>query len=174
MIQLVFARMGFDFGGPDGMPWPHIKKDFENFRARTMNTSMIMGAKTFESLPCLLPGRKHIVVCDMNRVGPMAKDGSRAHQYISKEQFVQLLAQTKINQDRNLSIIGGVDLLETAIDYADQIIETQVKIHPLEQKKTTVFLSREFLDKVDKIKVLEAHFYQVDPTTSITENIRVK
>lgn len=175
MIQLVFAHMGYDFGSHDGMPWPHISKDFENFKERTMNSSMIMGAKTFASLPGILPGRKHIVVCDTERPLPTAKNGALSHQYINKDQLKKLLMQTKVNGGRNLSIIGGVDLLELGIDYADKIIETKIKIHPLDQKETTAWLSRDFLDKVDSFGVCkESHFYQIDQTTSIIECVLLK
>jgi dihydrofolate reductase len=48
--------------GRDGkLPW-HIPADLKRFKALTMGTPMIMGRKTFESLPGLLPGRRHIVL----------------------------------------------------------------------------------------------------------------
>lgn len=43
------------------MPW-HIKEDLAYFKKMTMNKSIIMGRKTFESLPFMLPGREHIVL----------------------------------------------------------------------------------------------------------------
>jgi len=43
------------------VPWK-ITEDLRRFKAHTMGKPMIMGRKTFESLPGLLPGRPHIVL----------------------------------------------------------------------------------------------------------------
>lgn len=43
------------------VPWK-IREDLKRFKAHTMGMPMVMGRKTFESLPGLLPGRRHIVV----------------------------------------------------------------------------------------------------------------
>jgi len=43
------------------LPW-HIPADLKRFKALTIGKPMIMGRKTFESLPGLLPGRRHIVL----------------------------------------------------------------------------------------------------------------
>ena len=61
-IVLVVARAANGVIGRDGkLPW-HLPADLKHFKAVTMGTPMIMGRKTFESLPRLLPGRRHIVV----------------------------------------------------------------------------------------------------------------
>lgn len=40
----------------------HLKEDMKFFRETTANKTIIMGRKTFESLPGLLKGRKHIIL----------------------------------------------------------------------------------------------------------------
>ncbi|NBC36932.1 dihydrofolate reductase [Novosphingobium sp. FSY-8] len=61
-IVLVVARAANGVIGADGtMPW-HLPADLKHFKAVTMGHPMIMGRKTFESLPGLLPGRRHIVL----------------------------------------------------------------------------------------------------------------
>ncbi|WP_420384540.1 dihydrofolate reductase [Novosphingobium sp.] len=48
--------------GNDGdLPW-HLPADLKRVKALTMGKPLIMGRKTFESLPKLLPGRRHIVL----------------------------------------------------------------------------------------------------------------
>ena len=48
--------------GKDGkIPW-HIKEDLQYFKKNTLNTSMIMGRSTFESIGKPLPDRKNIVM----------------------------------------------------------------------------------------------------------------
>lgn len=66
-ITLIYARAKNGTIGKDGaLPW-YIPNDLKHFKALTMGADgkgrpMIMGRKTFESLPGLLPGRPHIVL----------------------------------------------------------------------------------------------------------------
>ena len=48
-------------GRENTLPW-RLPADLKRFKALTMGKPMIMGRKTFESLPGLLPGRRHIVL----------------------------------------------------------------------------------------------------------------
>ena len=59
---LIYARADNGvIGRGNGLPW-HLPADLRRFKALTMGKPMIMGRKTFESLPGLLPGRRHIVM----------------------------------------------------------------------------------------------------------------
>ena len=61
-ITLVVARAQNGVIGRDGkLPW-HLPADLKRFKALTMGSAMVMGRKTFDSLPGLLPGRRHIVL----------------------------------------------------------------------------------------------------------------
>jgi dihydrofolate reductase len=61
-ITLVVARADNGVIGRGGrLPW-HLPEDLRHFKEVTLGTPMIMGRKTFESLPGLLPGRRHIVL----------------------------------------------------------------------------------------------------------------
>jgi dihydrofolate reductase len=61
-IVLLIARADNGVIGADGdIPWK-IPGEQARFKSLTMGTPMIMGRKTFDSLPGLLPGRRHIVM----------------------------------------------------------------------------------------------------------------
>ena len=61
-VVLVVARAANGVIGKEGrLPW-HLPADLRHFKRVTMGTPMIMGRRTFESLPALLPGRRHIVL----------------------------------------------------------------------------------------------------------------
>ena len=61
-ITIVLARAINGVIGKDGkLPW-HIPGDLRRFKQLTMGSAMIMGRKTFDSLPGILPGRQHIVM----------------------------------------------------------------------------------------------------------------
>ena len=61
-ITIVLARAINGVIGKEGkLPW-HIPGDLRRFKQLTMGSAMIMGRKTFDSLPGILPGRQHIVM----------------------------------------------------------------------------------------------------------------
>ncbi|PBN43694.1 dihydrofolate reductase [Sphingobium sp. D43FB] len=61
-IILILARADNGVIGRDGdLPW-RLPADLKRFKALTLGHPMIMGRKTFDSLPGLLPGRRHIVL----------------------------------------------------------------------------------------------------------------
>ena len=69
-ITIVVARALNGTIGRDGtLPW-HLPGDLKHFKAVTMGSAMIMGRKTFDSLPGLLPGRRHIVLTRDTGWGP--------------------------------------------------------------------------------------------------------
>lgn len=45
----------------NGLPWT-IKEDLAHFKRITQSRTMVMGRKTFQALPGILPGRDHVVV----------------------------------------------------------------------------------------------------------------
>lgn len=61
-LSIVVARARNGAIGKDGgLPW-HLPADLRHFKAATLGAPMIMGRRTFESLPGLLPGRRHVVL----------------------------------------------------------------------------------------------------------------
>src|SRR3954469_4842634 len=61
-VTLVVARAANGAIGKDGkLPW-RLPADLRHFKAVTMGSAMVMGRRTFDSLPRLLPGRRHIVL----------------------------------------------------------------------------------------------------------------
>jgi dihydrofolate reductase len=62
MIELI-AAVGNNrvLGKENKLPW-HLPNDLKRFKALTVGKAMIMGRKTFDSLPGILPKRPHIVI----------------------------------------------------------------------------------------------------------------
>jgi dihydrofolate reductase len=64
MLSFVVAMSeNYVIGKAGSLPW-HLPEDLRKFKEITSSGSktMIMGRKTFESLPKVLPGRKHIIL----------------------------------------------------------------------------------------------------------------
>jgi dihydrofolate reductase len=114
-ITLVVARARNGVIGRDGkLPW-HIPADLKRFKALTMGSVMLMGRKTFDSLPGLLPGRRHIVLTrDPDWSAPGAEV---AH---SVEEALELAGAEPI------SVIGGADIFRLLMPMADRIELTEV------------------------------------------------
>ena len=114
-ITIVVARAINGTIGKDGkLPW-HLPGDLRHFKQVTMGTAMIMGRKTFDSLPGVLPGRRHIV---LTRDKDWRQDGVEvAH---SKEQALAAAGADAV------TIIGGSDIFAMFHDDADSIELTEV------------------------------------------------
>ena len=114
-ITIVVARAQNGVIGRDGkLPW-HISADLKRFKALTMGSVMVMGRKTFQSLPGLLPGRRHIV---LTRDPHWAAKGAEVSH--SAEQALELADRERI------SVIGGADLFRLFMPLADRIELTEV------------------------------------------------
>ena len=114
-ITLVVARAQNGVIGRDGkLPW-HIPADLKRFKALTMGSAMVMGRKTFESLPGLLPGRRHIVLTRDR--GWRAEGAEVAHDV---EEALRLAG------GEPLSVIGGAEIFALFLPLADRIELTEV------------------------------------------------
>src|SRR5881392_1026256 len=114
-ITLVVARAQNGVIGRAGkLPW-HIPADLKRFKALTMGSAMVMGRKTFESLPGLLPGRRHIVLTT-DRAW-RAEGAETAHEL---EQALRLAAEEPV------SVIGGAEIFALFLPMADRIELTEV------------------------------------------------
>lgn len=114
-ISLIVARSVNGVIGREGrLPW-HIPADLKRFKALTMGTAMLMGRKTFDSLPGVLPGRRHIV---LTRDRSWSADGAEvAH---SVDEALALAGPGPI------SVIGGAEVFALFLPLADRIDLTEV------------------------------------------------
>lgn len=59
---IVAHGLNYIIGQDGSMPWPRLKKDMRFFREKTKGHAVIMGRKTFESLPSPLKKRHNLVI----------------------------------------------------------------------------------------------------------------
>jgi dihydrofolate reductase len=114
-ITLVVARASNGVIGKDGgLPW-HISADLKRFKALTMGSVLVMGRKTFDSLPKLLPGRRHIV---LTRDRDWQAEGVEiAH---DARQAIALAGGEPV------SVIGGSNIFRLFLPLADRVELTDV------------------------------------------------
>lgn len=114
-ITLVVARAQNGVIGRDGrLPW-HLPADLKRFKALTISSVMVMGRKTFESLPGLLPGRRHVVLT--RDPGWSAPGAEVAH---GVEQALELAGNEPV------SVIGGAHVFALFLPLANRIELTEV------------------------------------------------
>lgn len=119
-IQLIFARAANGVIGRDNaLPW-HLPEDMAHFRALTQGCPVIMGRKTWDSLPARfrpLPGRRNIVV---TRQGDWTATGAQTAGGIAQ-------ALALCGDAAEVWVIGGAQVYAAALPLA-QIAEV-TEIH---------------------------------------------
>ena len=100
-------------GDGAGMPW-HLPEDLKHFKETTLGSPVVMGRRTWESLPFTpLPGRANIIIS--SREAGSWSDG--AHVYRDLPDF-----------DIDAWIIGGAQLYEATLDEVDVIERTLIDV----------------------------------------------
>ncbi len=108
-------------GIENGLPW-RLSNDMKWFRQTTMGKPIIMGRKTFESLPRILPGRANIII---TRDPAYQVDGA----------FVTHSLEAAIESARNLEtenrsdevvIIGGAEIYRQSLPFLNRIYLTRI------------------------------------------------
>ncbi|WP_370190418.1 dihydrofolate reductase [Qipengyuania sp.] len=123
-LFLIYARAANGCIGKDGaLPW-HLPADLKRFKALTMGQEnqglpMIMGRKTFESLPGLLPGRRHIVLTRKERWDSTGAEVARSVE--------EALALAGAGDDGGeIAVIGGAAIYDVFMEHADRIELTEI------------------------------------------------
>ena len=101
------------------MPW-HLPEDLARFQTLTRGHVVIMGRRTWESLPDRfrpLPGRVNIVVTSLPSL-----DGATVVRSLTDA----LAAATEIAPDATAWVIGGARLFESAATVADSLEITEI------------------------------------------------
>ena len=107
-------------GKQGGIPWK-IKEDLSFFKEKTLNSPIIMGRATYNSIGRPLPNRLNIV---MTR---SAKNTEGVTEVTSVEKAIEAAS---INRDSSrVYIIGGENIYKEFIPIAHKMIITEVNLH---------------------------------------------
>lgn len=122
MISIIVA-VSEDWGiGKDNELLWHLPEDLKRFKKLTLGNTVIMGKRTWESLPKRpLPGRKNIILTDMK--GEVFDSSATAYSIDD--------ALAKCEPDDDVFIIGGGSIYRQFMPVADRLYITHVhKITP--------------------------------------------
>lgn len=106
--------------GVDGdLPWDY-EADLQHFKQKTMGHPLIMGRRTFESLPSPLPGRPHIVLSNQ-------EEWTHPRGDIYHAQSIEESLETAANLDEEVAYVaGGGVVYEKLLSYAEELILTEI------------------------------------------------
>lgn len=116
LIEIAAIGKNHELGKNNDMIW-HMPKDLKFFKTQTKGHSMVMGRKTFESLPGMLPGRHHIVISRSKIDFP---EGVEV--FASIDDFMKVYQ----NKDETVFVIGGGQIYQQMLDLSDELILTHV------------------------------------------------
>ena len=116
MIKLIAAVSSNNIIGVNGeLPWL-IPADLQNFKEKTLNQTIVMGWKTWESLGSKpLPNRVNVIL-------------SRTKKPIPRSKVVRLYSSVGevIKKHKNFWVIGGESVYGYFIPYTDEMYITRV------------------------------------------------
>ena len=93
------------------LPWRQ-STDLKFFKKTTLGTTVVMGRKTWDSLPFPLPGRRNIVISRSQR----------------EDVEVMSIEEVKLlSKEENLFIIGGGEIYSAFMPFCDTIYRTIIK-----------------------------------------------
>ncbi|TRO64136.1 dihydrofolate reductase [Christiangramia sabulilitoris] len=116
MITIIAAAAENNaLGKENGLVW-HLPDDFKRFKRLTSGHHIIMGRKTFESFPKLLPDRTHVIITRKEDYHP---EGT-----IVVHSLEEALRVSKL--DEQPFIIGGGEIYKMGMDKADRLELTRV------------------------------------------------
>lgn len=120
-IHLIFARAANGvIGANNTIPW-HLPEDMAHFKQQTLGAPVIMGRKTWDSLPPRfrpLPGRQNIVI---TRQADWAADG--AQRVGSVQEAIALCKALKLP---DAWVIGGAQIYAEAEPLAQRAVVTEI------------------------------------------------
>ena len=120
LLHLIFARAANGVIGKDNqIPW-HLPEDMAHFKRTTAGCPVIMGRKTWDSIPSRfrpLPGRRNVVVTRQSDW--LAEGAERAG---SLQQAIELCDGAS-----NIWVIGGAQIYAQAMPLAHDAVVTEIE-----------------------------------------------
>src|SRR3972149_10993936 len=120
IITLVVAYdLNRVIGKDNKLPWPRIKADMQHFHDLTIGHHNLVGRKTHESIGRVLPDRTMIIVT-RNR-------NYKAEGCVVVSSVEEGIAYAQGRGETELMIIGGQEIYEQALPFADKMYSTEIQ-----------------------------------------------
>ena len=138
LSAIVAIGQNAEIGKNNKLPWS-IKEDLKYFKKITTNKTIIMGRATFESLPYILPNRKHMVLTKNQN---FFVNDSRVC-VVHDIHCIKELAQ---KENEEAFVIGGGQIYTALLQYCSKLYITRIhKSFSADTYFSNIDLSRFFL-----------------------------
>lgn len=104
-----------ELGKNNDLIWK-LKGDLKFFKDLTTNHIIVMGRKTFESLPKMLPNRHHIIISSNNSFNDKVEVFNNIYLFLEKYK----------NYKDEIFIIGGASIYKSFLEYANKLYLTEI------------------------------------------------
>ncbi len=105
-----------ELGKNNDLIW-HLPNDLKYFKKTTLGKTVVMGRRTFESLPFVLPKRRNIILQSSDRIIPGAEIFHDIESVLES-----------VKDEDEVFIIGGATLYKQFLEYASKLYLTEVKM----------------------------------------------
>lgn len=121
MIAVIVAvAQNGAIGKDNDLLW-HISADLKRFKQLTTGHTVLMGRRTYESLPVRpLPNRKHLILTTDAQY-PLPEGGERM------ADVAACLAYAKQHPDETIFVMGGGKVYQQLLPHADELYITEVR-----------------------------------------------
>ena len=120
LVHVVAMSQNRAIGKDNQLLW-HIPDDLQHFKRITQGGVIVMGRKTFESLPNLLPNRTHIVITRQ----PIDYEGAETARSL-QDAILLAKAYAHAKQQNKIFIIGGGEIYHQSLEMTDVLEITEV------------------------------------------------
>lgn len=126
-LNLIYARAANGVIGIKGaLPW-HLPEDMAHFKRTTLGCPVIMGRKTWDSLPPKfrpLPGRANVVIT--RQAGWHEKGAEPASNMHEALLICERMANGIQPKPANIWVIGGAQIYAEGLPLANQLVVTEI------------------------------------------------
>jgi dihydrofolate reductase len=131
---IVAVAENLAIGKDNKLLW-HLPSDLKFFKNKTMGHHIIMGRKTYESIGKALPGRVSVIVTRNKEY--------KVEDCVVVHSLKEAIDFAKSEKEMEAFVIGGAELINESLEFADKIYLTEVK---------ESFEADVFLKPIDKSK----------------------
>lgn len=105
-----------ELGKDNQLIW-HFPQDLKFFKEQTKGHTIVMGRKTFESLPGMLPKRHHIVI---------SKSGAELPEEVEVFSSIDAFVDAYQTKEEEIFVIGGATIYKQMLNLCHRLILTEI------------------------------------------------
>ena len=105
-----------ELGKDNQLIW-HFPQDLMFFKEQTKGHTIVMGRKTFESLPGMLPKRHHIVI---------SKSGAKFPEEVEVFSSIDAFVDAYQTKEEEIFVIGGATIYKQMLSLCHRLILTEI------------------------------------------------